>query len=712
MGAQSTKCHHCACQGSQEDEEANALPGISIAGSERPSPTSSGAPSSPTSPAPDEEEVEWMQLVAPMVGLKATANEFMELSQKIDPGGLELDAFLDAEQEELNREELRVERITKKVKPGNQADRALAERMARKSFRFQVGMGKRAPKQEGNIERPDDEASDASNADKDTAFQTDVRKAIAGDLEADASGASGLDTSDESKRVLRNNLRRTASQLSLMSTMGRDVSERLRIIVENPRDISCFYTLQDGMLGRGSYGTVQRGVVKSTGAQRAVKTISKEQCKEGWGALKNEIFISKRMDHPNVVKLYEIFEDSEKLYLVLELCTGGHLFSLIRSRGSLKESTMIPIMRQILRGVSYLHYCHIAHRDLKPHNILVARTDISRDTGNSIRISDFGLSCEFQPGQMLSALVGTTAYMAPQVLMKCYTQICDLWSCGVILHILLSGFLPFVGPNARKETIRKAILRGKVRLTRWMDVNQTAINLMLKLLKFEEEERLMASEALEHPWLKTSKDKHEVTNLSKEEVVEGLQSFDKLNVFKRAALHLIATMLNDEQTSIPRDTFMMLDANGDGLVSEQELAEVYGPCDLDASVFESEGHRHGHETGISYTQFLAATFDKRQWVQKPVCKAAFNQFDFNGDDHLTLQELVATNSMLGKLHPLDAEKLVRDLDTNNDGMIDFPEFFSMMKAVPCNSSRAVSEASRTSKPSAHETTTSTSAKSG
>ncbi|CAJ1398887.1 unnamed protein product [Effrenium voratum] len=171
-------------------------------------------------------------------------------------------------------------------------------------------------------------------------------------------------------------------------------------------------------------------------------------------------------------------------------------------------------------------------------------------------------------------------------------------------------------------------------------------------------------------------------------------------------------MLNDEQTSIPRDTFMMLDANGDGLVSEQELAEVYGPCDLDASVFESEGHRHGHETGISYTQFLAATFDKRQWVQKPVCKAAFNQFDFNGDDHLTLQELVATNSMLGKLHPLDAEKLVRDLDTNNDGMIDFPEFFSMMKAVPCNSSRAVSEASRTSKPSAHETTTSTSAKSG
>lgn len=722
MGSNSTKCRSCDnCN--QTDEDVAGLPGVSIAGTsdhlssvenspthklsdaglETPalSPahtrTSGASVGSPTSEP--EEDVDWLQKVSPMMGVK-NADELKELcevhgfsSEKLSAQlGGSINGILDAEQEELNREELRVERISRRIskkKAASGANKSAAETMVRNSVRQFKDLDREALKAEVD-KLGDDAMSNATSSCLDNlsepgekqrnSLQKNITKAIAFDHGA-------LDTEkdpeDKQDRVFRKNLRRTASNLSLMSTLGRDVSERLKIIVENPREIHAFYDLDSADLGRGSYGAVKRAKVKSTGATRAVKVISKDQCKEGFGALKNEIFISKKVDHPNVVKLYEIFEDSENLYLVLELCAAGHLFAYIRTqRGPLRDYQSVLIMRQILRGVSYLHSCHIVHRDLKPQNVLVTRPDISRDAGNSLRISDFGLSCEFEEGQMLTAQVGTTAYMAPQVLMKEYTHLCDVWSCGVILHILLSGFLPFLGVDASKESIRKAILRGKLKLNgrRWAEVNQGATNLMLKMLKSNADERLSARSALEHPWLRVSRQREEALVLPKEEVVEGLKTMYEQNVFKRAALHLIVTMLNDEQTSIPRNTFMKLDANGDGLISEEELVDFYGECpELVGDIF-LEGGRDGRETyGISYTQFLAATFDKRQWVSRQVCKAAFTQFDSDGDEALTLQELISSNSLLGRLHPLDAEKLVKDLDTNCDGVIDFQEFYSMMR---------------------------------
>lgn len=720
MGSTSTKCRSCdTCN--QADEDAAGLPGVSIAGSSdhlssvENSPTRklsdvgdsplsprsrwSGASVGPTSEP--EEDVDWLQKVSPLMGVKH-ADELKELCEVTGIGSEKLSAqlggsingILDAEQEELNREELRVERISRRIsnkKAASGANKSTAENMVRNSVRQFKDLDGEALKAE--VDKLADDASGASNDPSScldnlsepgekqrNSLQKNITKAIAFDHGA---METEKDPDDRMDRVFRKNLRRTASNLSLMSTLGRAASERLKIIVENPRAIHAFYDLDSADLGRGSYGAVKRARVKSTSATRAVKVISKDQCKEGFGALKNEIFISKKVDHPNVVKLYEIFQDSENLYLVLELCAAGHLFAYIRTqRGPLRDYQSVLIMRQILRGVSYLHSCHIVHRDLKPQNVLVTRPDISRDAGNSLRISDFGLSCEFEEGQTLTAQVGTTAYMAPQVLMRQYTHLCDVWSCGVILHILLSGFLPFLGVDASKESIRKAILRGKLKLNgrRWAEVNQGATNLMLKMLKSNAAERLSARSALEHPWLRVSRQREETLVLAKEEVVEGLKTMYEQNVFKRAALHVIVTMLNDEQTSIPRNTFMKLDANGDGLISEEELVEFYGACpELVAEIF-LEGGRDGRESyGISYTQFLAATFDKRQWVSRQVCKAAFTQFDSDGDEALTLQELISSNSLLGRLHPLDAEKLVKDLDTNCDGVIDFQEFYSMMR---------------------------------
>lgn len=487
-------------------------------------------------------------------------------------------------------------------------------------------------------------------------------------------GGQGMDA------ISRSISRRSHAKINVISTMGRNVSERLKLIIENPRDMNIFYDVDPLVLGSGTYGVVRKATVKFTGAQRAIKYISKEASKETMGNLKSEIDICKMLDHPNVVKLYEVFEDAEYLYLVMELCTGDHLFSLLRNSGTFKEENAVLAMRQIFRGVAYMHACCVCHRDLKPQNVLATRSDLSKNDSNSLRISDFGLSCMFEPGQYLTAQVGTTAYMAPQVLDHEYDEACDVWSCGVILYVLLCGYLPFLGADATKESIRKSIKRAKLRLagTYWADLSQICIEMVRALLKVNPSERLTANGALDHPWLQSAAQKQKPPTATKKTILSSLAKFCQQNKFKKAAQHLVVSLLNDEQTRQSREMFMNLDTDGDGFVSLEELAQYFGRASIDEKAFQS-GDEADEVRGFSYTEFLAATMNKRQCVQQNVVKAAYSVFDANGDEMLTLDELTCGQSLLGRLSQDEAKQLVKDLDRNGDGMIDFNEFFAMMR---------------------------------
>eukprot|EP00930_Biecheleria_cincta_P057642 TRINITY_DN43541_c0_g1_i1.p1 TRINITY_DN43541_c0_g1~~TRINITY_DN43541_c0_g1_i1.p1 ORF type:complete len:643 (+),score=153.31 TRINITY_DN43541_c0_g1_i1:24-1952(+) len=491
----------------------------------------------------------------------------------------------------------------------------------------------------------------------------------------------------------RSPLRRTCSGLNIMSTMGKTVSGRLQLIIENPRSIEQFYNINPKILGEGSFGQVRSAVVVGTGAKRAVKSISKERCKEFQGALKAEIIITKMLDHPNVVKLYEIFEDSTHLYLVMELCKSGHLMSYVRHRGEkLPELDAQIVVRQIMRGVAYLHGCSVCHRDLKPQNVLVADRDMSGNDESSLRISDFGLSTKFKTGQAMTAAVGTAAYMAPEVFQKNYDQKCDVWSCGVIMHFLLVGYLPFLGSDASKKSIRKSVVRGKLRLVAkdWLEISAEGISTMRSMLARDASKRCSAASALDEPWLialrtttaaakkvgvgkgiETGEDDDVASGTNPAlsgEVLSGLQAFRRENKFMKAALHLVVSLLSEEQIRLPRQAFMQLDLDGDGWVSQSELSRCFGSASGPLL-----------EQSFSYTEFLAATFNRRRYVQRPVCKAAFSVFDADGDGLLTPDELVCGQSLLGPLSQEEAQQVVRDLDTDGDGMINFAEFYAMMR---------------------------------
>jgi len=235
------------------------------------------------------------------------------------------------------------------------------------------------------------------------------------------------------------------------------------------------------MLGQGAFGEVRKCLHRDTKATRAVKLIKKESMSsEEEQSFKHEISILKKLDHPNILKLYEVFEDDKRYYLVTEMCKGGELFDEIVLKVQFSEKEAATIIQQILQAVAYCHDNGIVHRDLKPENAL-----IDKEMNNTLKIIDFGTAVKFDIGkELLNTTHGTSYYIAPEVLSKSYDEKCDVWSLGVILYILLSGKPPFDGEN--DEEIIERVKIGKYSLTggTWQVISSDAKALIKKMLTF------------------------------------------------------------------------------------------------------------------------------------------------------------------------------------------------------------------------------------
>jgi len=201
--------------------------------------------------------------------------------------------------------------------------------------------------------------------------------------------------------------------------------------------------------------------------------------------------------HPNIGGLKDVFETKEKVYLVMELVTGGELFDKIVEKGSFTEKEAVGIVRKILGAVRYLHNNGIAHRDLKPENLLVKSEDETE-----VMLSDFGLSKIIGEETMMQTACGTPYYVAPEVLSASgYGQEVDCWSVGVITYLLLCGFPPFFGESLPE--VFEQIMKAEFNFPNpyWAEISAEAKDFICKLLVVEAEKRLTAASALEHPWL-------------------------------------------------------------------------------------------------------------------------------------------------------------------------------------------------------------------
>jgi len=261
-----------------------------------------------------------------------------------------------------------------------------------------------------------------------------------------------------------------------------------------------FYSIHNE-LGRGTFSVVYEATHKQTGVKFALKFIDKKYVdKEDLVLLSREIEIMKRVSHPNVLYLKEMFETPNQISLVLELVAGGELFFKIVERGSYSEKDASAIVKQIAEGVRYLHSANICHRDLKPENLLVALED-GKET---IKIADFGLSKIFSSEVFLETSCGTPDYAAPEVLTgeSAYDNSVDLWSIGVITYVLLCGYPPFYASS--HPALFEKIINCNYSFPdpEWGFISEVAKDFIRNLLVLNPKSRLTAQQCMEHPFLR------------------------------------------------------------------------------------------------------------------------------------------------------------------------------------------------------------------
>ncbi len=442
-----------------------------------------------------------------------------------------------------------------------------------------------------------------------------------------------------------------------------------------------------GELGSGSYGTVKKVKHKKLGELRAMKIISKKS-----ESSQNEVEILRKISHPNIVNIFEIYEDSKKYYIMMEICEGGELFEAISEQGSFSEADCANIMKSLLSAVNYLHGKNIVHRDLKPENIMLTKNlSTMKNKKYEIKLIDFGTAKQFEPHQKLNKFIGTSYYIAPEVLKENYDEKCDIWSCGVILYILLCGYPPFNG-NSNVDIYHNIqnnppYFNGE----EWKDITKEAIDLIKCMLNKTPNKRFSAEQCLNHKWFKllTSKDKNDeksVEKLGKKlqlRVINKMADFVKENRLKQAVLQFISTQFNlKKEEDDLKALFSEFDIKQKGQITKEifyeKLSQLYGENDgreICDKIFERLDLDGSGE--ISYDEFLSAMIDGKKVITEDRLAKAFKMFDKDGNGKLSIEEIIEVFG--GEENYW--RKVIEDVDLNKDGQVDYKEFKLMMGII-------------------------------
>ena len=254
------------------------------------------------------------------------------------------------------------------------------------------------------------------------------------------------------------------------------------------------------IIGDGNFAIVRECIHRKSDKSYALKIINKSKVKGKEHMIENEIYILRKICHPNIVKLHEEFETTKEIYLVMELVAGGDLFDSIVANTRFSEPDSAYMIRDLTSAVKYLHDMNIVHRDIKPENLLVVNR---KDGRKAIKLADFGLSIEVKSPMFL--VCGTPTYVAPEILDESgYGLKVDIWAIGVICYILLCGFPPFRSSTQDQEELFDKILRGDYEYLSpfWDDIDDSPRELIDSLLVVDTSERFEADDILQHFWIK------------------------------------------------------------------------------------------------------------------------------------------------------------------------------------------------------------------
>mmetsp|Transcript_87273 Transcript_87273/g.281965 ORF Transcript_87273/g.281965 Transcript_87273/m.281965 type:complete len:575 (-) Transcript_87273:162-1886(-) len=432
-------------------------------------------------------------------------------------------------------------------------------------------------------------------------------------------------------------------------------------------------------IGQGAFGSVHKGykraqkVVDSVAPSpgrvtgRAIKVLGNQD--EGLEVLHHEIDLLAELDHPNICRLYEAFQDDSHTYLVMELCEGGDLFQAIVNSSTFSETEAAHVVQQIFQAVRYLHQKNISHRDIKGENFLLQKEEAMERS--IIKLVDFGTARHFDPKDGMMTALGTPIYMAPEVLKKTYGAACDLWSCGCMLFIMLCGHAPFHG-NSDNETIKLARSAPlNFRPAFWSHISQEAVDLVRQLLQRDVELRYTAAQALDHVWLHNT------------DTQSAGQDLDSSRLKQR--------QLGETDIGELREVFISIDTDKTGFVSREELNAVLQKGSVENADDILESMDADGDGLVDYREFLVATMDKNYYRQESVLQEAFSVFDSERRGHITAKDITRVltsggmrrNTSEGEVEG-EVEGIMEELGKTVADDISFEEFAAMMSKTRLN----------------------------
>lgn len=458
---------------------------------------------------------------------------------------------------------------------------------------------------------------------------------------------------------------------------------KLEMPIRSYENIHSVYALDHSQHQEGAFGKVVKARLREEFTQMyAVKVIRKKDEFKDSLAMR-EIELLRKMDHPNIVKFKEVYEDYAYFYIVLEYLNGGDLHQNLEKSETFSESLTKEYIWQILLATNYLHNLQIVHGDLKPENFVLEKEGLEL-----IKMIDFGLSDILKKKTFLSQLSGSRFYIAPEVLRGNYTEKRDLWSIGVMLYLFITGELPFKGES--EDELFDIIRRGHFDVVKLEDAKCSSelIDLCKGLLEMDPKRRLSAKDAIFHPWFaqKRLAVLQQGKSLLTLEMLENIRKFSMSSFLKREMMALLIQSFNDEESTYRNSkVFFAADQDFSGLIDSWELNELFLRKGIILEYGELETIMRAmdvrNKNYITFHEFMIATLSREQLEDVSRLKVLFRALDTNKDGSVGFTDINNCFARFGRCMPRDKiESMITEADINNDRLISFAEFVNIMKA--------------------------------